>query len=279
MNLKVDTGAYFERIGYSGPQKPTPEVLKELHLLHPRAIAFENLNPFMRLPVPLDAPSIQKKLLFENRGGYCFEQNSLFRLVLEELGFKVKGLAARVRWNVPEDRITPRGHMLLLVETEGRRYISDVGFGGMVLTAPLLLKPDIVQETPHEPFQLKIVNENYVVQANVRKEWKTLYSFNLSEHLKEDYEITNWYLCNHPKSHFVTGLMAARPDTDPARRYTLNGNLFSVHRLNGETKKIELSSVGELKEILGQIFGITLPDLPETDIALKRIVENKEITA
>jgi len=34
--------------------------------------------------------------------GYCFEQNLLLSHVLNGLGFKVSGLAARVLWNAPE---------------------------------------------------------------------------------------------------------------------------------------------------------------------------------
>jgi len=46
--------------------------------------------------VRLDAPSLQQKLVRAGRGGYCFEQNLLQSHVLNGLGFKVSGLAARV---------------------------------------------------------------------------------------------------------------------------------------------------------------------------------------
>ena len=71
-----------------------------------------SVNPLLKWPVRLDAPSLEQKLVRSGRGGYCFEQNLLLSHVLNGLGFKVTGLAARVLWNAPEGAITPRGHML-----------------------------------------------------------------------------------------------------------------------------------------------------------------------
>ena len=88
------------------------------------------------------------------RGGYCFEQNLLFGYVLRALGFKLRETTARVRWSVPPGVTTPRVHALLIVEAEGEEYLVDVGFGGNVSTAPLLLKSRDEQQTPHEPFRL-----------------------------------------------------------------------------------------------------------------------------
>lgn len=219
MQSVLNFDKYFERIGYEGPLEATMEVLRNLHLLHPKSIPFENLNPFLGIPVPLDMESLQKKLIEDGRGGYCFEQNLLFKEVLETLGFRVKGLAARVLWNQPEGKITSRGHMLLLVEAEGKQYIADVGFGGLGTTSPLLLEENAEQNTPHESYRLKRNGGEYILESDVKGEWKSLYRFNLDEHYRQDYEVTNWYLSNHPESHFVTGLIAARPEVDPNRRF------------------------------------------------------------
>ena len=278
MKTSNDLNAYFERIGYAGPRITSLEVLKELHLLHPAAIAFENLNPLLGIPVLLDPQSLHQKLIDKNRGGYCFEQNLLFMQVLKLLGFSVRGLAARVLWNVPEEQITARGHMLLLVEAEGTQYLADVGFGGQVATAPLLLEPGKIQETPHEPYKLEKDGDDFILQTKVRESWKPMYRFNLVEHYREDYEVTNWYLSNHPGSHFVTGLIAARADINPHRRYTLRGNEFSTHYLHGKTEKQLLTTVAALKETLEQKFLIDLSGLPRLDAALEKMTgKEKEV--
>src|SRR5688572_13841276 len=72
-----DLDSYFARIGYDGPHVPTLETLRAIQLLHPQAIAFENLNPLLALPVKLDVESLQQKLVRSRRGGYCFEHNGL----------------------------------------------------------------------------------------------------------------------------------------------------------------------------------------------------------
>ena len=93
----TDLDAYFERIGHSYDRAPTLEMLQRLYALHTETIAFENLSPFLGEGVDLDASSLQEKLVSHGRGGYCYEQNLLFWHVLMELGFRARGLAARVR--------------------------------------------------------------------------------------------------------------------------------------------------------------------------------------
>jgi N-hydroxyarylamine O-acetyltransferase len=277
MKTEINLNAYFERTGYEGPITNSLEVLNALHLLHPKAIAFENLNPLLGIPVLLDPESLQQKLVYGNRGGYCFEQNLLLMHVLRALRFQVKGLAARVLWNMPEGRITPRGHMLLLVELEGKRYISDVGFGGQMPTAPLLLEADKVQDTPHGQYQLTRSGVEFTLQSNVKGTWKPLYRFDLMEHFREDYEISNWYLSHHPESHFVTGLLVARPDVNPTRRYALTGNELSTHYMDRETEKHTIKTVAELREILEQIFLVTVPDVPGLNEVLGKLVKKEEM--
>ena len=79
-----------------------------------------------------------------------------------------------------------------------------------------------------------------------------MYRFDLQEQLLPDYEVTNWYLSNHPGSHFVTGLVVARPDRD--RRYVLRNREFAVHHLNGGTERRVLATTSELLATLEWCF-------------------------
>jgi N-hydroxyarylamine O-acetyltransferase len=269
MKPLIDLDAYFERIGYTGPRNAELETLRAIHLRHAQTIAFENLNPLLRWPVRLDAASLEQKLVRSGRGGYCFEQNLLLSHVLRALGFNVTGLAARVLWNVPDGAVTPRSHMVLFIDLDDDAYVADVGFGGLTLTGPLRLEPNIEQETPHEPFRLIRAGDAFVMQALVGSEWMVLYRFDLQEQLQPDYEVTNWYLSNHPQSHFVTGLIAARPDRD--RRYVLRNREFAVHHLSGGTERRVLTSTADLLSTLEYVFRLTLPDGPELPAALERL--------
>lgn len=248
---------YFKRIGFSGTLKADLATLQQLNLKHVAAIPFENLNPFLGIPVLLDMPSLVQKIIYEKRGGYCFEQNLLFAEALKTIGFKVKGLAARVMWNLPENLITARGHMLLLVEVDGELFVADVGFGGQTLSGPLRLIPEVEQQTPHEPFRFLKVENSYVLQSKIKEEWKPLYRFTLEEQFLPDYEVTSWYLSKNPGSHFVTGLIAAL--TTPEARFALRGKDFAIHYFNGNTEKETITSAERVKDVLQNTFKINLP--------------------
>jgi N-hydroxyarylamine O-acetyltransferase len=269
MTVAIDIDAYFARIGYTGPHAATLETLAALHARHAEAIPFENLNPLLGWPVLLDLASLQQKLVREGRGGYCYEHNLLFSHALRALGFEVTWLAARVLWNAPPGTTPSRSHMLLSVKVRGKPYIADVGFGGLTLTAPLRLEPDIQQATPHEPFRLVRAGEEFVMQAKTTEEWLTLYRFSLQEQLLPDYEVSSWYLCHYPQSIFVTGLICARPAPD--RRFALRNNELAVHVLRGKTERCILTTAADLREALKTLFKIALPEAPEVSAALERL--------
>ncbi|GAB4227353.1 MAG: arylamine N-acetyltransferase [Elainellaceae cyanobacterium] len=267
----INLDAYFQRIGYSGDRAPTLNTLQAIHRHHAETIAFENLTPLLKQPVSLDLNALQQKLIHQGRGGYCFEQNSLLRSVLVALGFQVTSLAARVLWNLPEGTITPRSHMLLRVTIDGDAYIADVGFGGITLTAPLLLKAGIEQPTPHELFRLVEADYSYDMQVKLDHEWKPLYRFDLQEQYPPDYEVSNWHVSTHPNSLFVNNLLAARPAAD--RRYGLLNNRLTIHYLNGETERKVLTTVAELRTVLETEFRLTLPAIADLDQVLQQLVE------
>ena len=272
MSHAIDLDAYLRRIGYFGGREPTLDTLAALHLHHAQTIAFENLDPLLGRPIPLDAASLERKLIHDGRGGYCYEQNLLFGHVLRAFGFQVTGLAARVLWTYyPEDAITARSHQLLRVDLEGAPYIVDVGFGGQTLTGPLLLQPHLEQVTPHEPFRFVPAGDGYKMQCRIGAAWRSLYRFDLHEVFQPDYEILNYYASTHPQSRFVSALIAARPATH--RRYALANSQFAVHHLGGPTERRVLETVSELRETLESVFLLKLPDAPELDTALARLLQ------
>src|SRR5690606_9481047 len=158
MNPTIDLKSYFKRVGYEGTPTCSLDTLRQLHRLHTQAIAFENLNPFLGIPVKLDVESLQQKIIYDQRGGYCFEQNILFRNVLESIGFSVTGLAARVLWNQPVEAITRRSHMLIMIHYKDERFIAHVGIGAMIQTCPMFLEPRVYQ-TALDPYRLTLYKD------------------------------------------------------------------------------------------------------------------------
>jgi N-hydroxyarylamine O-acetyltransferase len=247
--MTTDLHAYLDRVGYQGDRQASVATLDAIVAAHTRSIPFENLTPFLGDPVKLELPALRAKLVEGGRGGYCYEHNLLLRDALLTLGFTVTGLAARVLWNRPLDAVTPRSHMLLLVDgLDGGRRIADTGFGGSTPTASLRLETGTMQTTPHGDYRLLDLAGDYALQASVRDEWRTLYRFDLAEQHPVDYEAPNWYLSTNPSSGFVTRLTAAR--AAEGHRIALNGLDLAVHHVGGPTERRTLSGVRDLRAAL-----------------------------
>ncbi|RUW76988.1 MULTISPECIES: arylamine N-acetyltransferase [unclassified Mesorhizobium] len=272
-DASFDLDAYFARIFYRGPTEASLATLKALHRQHPQAIAFENLDPFLGHPPKLDLASLQDKIFTRGRGGYCYEHNLLFMHALTALGFEVSGLAARVLWGQPDDAITARSHMLLRVEFDGHTYLADVGFGGLTLTAPLLLEAGPEQQTPHEPFRLVETEDHFRLQAQIGGDWRSIYRFDTQPAYAVDYAVSNHFLSTHPSSHFLSSVIAAR--ALPDRRYALRNNRLSTHHLGGRTEQREIATAAELAGVLEDQLGIVISDRPAfaAKVREKNIVE------
>lgn len=267
-DTSFDLNSYFARIGYDGPRVPTLETLRALQRLHPQTIAFENLDPLLGRSPRLDIDSLQRKLVRSRRGGYCFEHNTLFGRALRALGFRVTGLGGRVVWNRPDDTPPPRSHMILRVTLDDGIYLVDVGFG-LSPTGPLLFEPGLEQQTPHEPFRLLKDGETYTLQAKLIGKWQSFYQFDLQPQEAIDYEVANHYVSTWPTSHFVTSLIAAR--AAPDRRYGLRGNQLSIRPLAGEAEQRTLATAAEIREALGDLFSIDVPEPARFDETIARL--------
>lgn len=257
MTYTPDLDAYFARIGYTGPREPSLRMLRNIATLHVRTIPFENLNVLLGRGINLDPAALERKLVHEKRGGYCFEQNTYLMLVLRALGFEVSTLGARVRWQVPDGTATATTHLILLIDLHHQRYIVDVGFGSMSLTAPLELDNEGEQPTPHEPRRLIRRNGRYMQQSLVAGTWCDVYEFSTADFCSADIQVANWYTSTHPESRFKLNLSAAR--AADGVRYTLLNREFTARYVDGRAEKREIGSHAELVETLSRIFGLNFP--------------------
>jgi len=266
MPEKVNINAYFERIGFAGSIAPTIQTLELLHALHPAVIPFENLSPLMGDGVLLDQQSLEKKLLSERRGGYCFEHNYLFMRVLADLDYEVRPLLARVIWNNPEAIDRPPSHMLLLVDLKGVKYLADVGFGGLTLTTPLRLRADLEQSTPHETYRLTGGDPNWTLEVKIGDEWHGVYVFSTEPVDEDDVWDINRDIASNPASPFTFELRAALSPS--GKRLKLHNRTFTVQPTGGEAEKRELASVAEIRAVLADELGIAVPESEKLDAKL-----------
>lgn len=271
MSLLTHSRLYLQRLGYDSPPAPTLHTLRELQLRHVCTFAFENLSSLMRLPVPIDLASVEQKVLLAGRGGYCYELNQMFLALLQELGFDARGITGRVVMGGPPDARTARTHRLSLVTLDGVRYITDVGFGGMVPSSPLRLDTEVVQATAHEPYRVTFDGQgSYTLWAKVAEEWRGLYVFDLQVQAAIDYEIGNWYVSTHPDSVFVGQLKVAR--LAAGKRHTLNNAHYAIHYLDRPSEKRALASADEMLDVLTETFGIRVPVTPALRTVLDGLV-------
>ena len=264
----IERDRYLTRLGYASAPAPTLATLHALQSRHTAAFAFETIACLLHAPVPVDLPSLQRKLLHDGRGGYCYELNRLFFALLRDLGFQARTVAGRVLMGGPEDASPARTHLALLVAVDGVEHLVDVGFGGMVPTAPLRLDVREPQATPHEPYRLDLRDDGYLLRARVGDEWRAMYAFDLQPQADIDHVVGNWYVSTHPDSPFRGQLFVAR--TGERLRRTLNNTSFAVHRPGAPSLRRELAGPDEVLAVLAGEFGLRLPDGPGLREALAR---------
>src|SRR6266571_6563333 len=153
MMNEQELAAYLDRIDTERPAKADTAALRTLHRAHLLAVPFENLSIHLREPISLADGELIDKIVTRRRGGFCYELNGAFALLLGALGFDVGLLSARVfgdGWLGP-----PFDHLALLVRTTGRDglWLADVGFGSHS-DFPLRLGERGQQDDPGGSFRL-----------------------------------------------------------------------------------------------------------------------------
>jgi N-hydroxyarylamine O-acetyltransferase len=254
---RLDLDAYLDRIGLDAVPPTTPRGLRRIHRAHALSIPFENLDILLGRGVDLDLDSIQAKLVGRRRGGYCYEHNLLFGAALERLGFGVLRLAARVRMGATAVR--PRSHMLMRVEAEGIAWLADVGFGGEGIIDAIPFADGAVTSNP-DGWNHGIASEpegDWVLRSLHPDGWFDLYAIGPEPQHLVDYEVASYYLSTHPRSPFVTTLVAQR--SAPDMRLTLTERRLVESRPDGTEEVTELDASG-LVETLRERFGIPLDD-------------------
>ncbi|WP_202971047.1 arylamine N-acetyltransferase family protein [Saccharothrix sp. ALI-22-I] len=252
----LDLDAYLDRVAFTlDPAADRATTLRGLHRAHLAAICFENADVRDGVPLGLDVPSLQDKLVARRRGGYCFEQNLLFAAVLDRLGHEVTGLGARVLLSRSGPEV-PRTHALLLVD---RRWVVDVGFGGGGLLEPLPFAVGAFAQQGDWTFRLDHLDGVWTLRSFQGGEWKALYDFTETPNAPADYAIVSHYLCTHPSSPFRGRLLVQR--TDERARYNVTDLELTETRPNGEVVKRSLTP-DERVAVLREDFGLELPDRP-----------------
>ncbi|MEO8629210.1 MAG: arylamine N-acetyltransferase [Betaproteobacteria bacterium] len=199
--MRFDLDAYRQRIDAPSLPNAPLDRLQLLHRAHVFHVPFENLDIHLRRAISLQPEALYDKIVRRGRGGYCFEQNGLFALVLQNEGFTVERHLARVIYGRASPG--PRTHQVSLVEVDGRKWLADGGFGGPGLHSPIPLEAEREDVQDGMRFKLREDREfGYVLQRLFDDCWIDLYAFDLATVQQIDFEMSNFFTSNYPQSPF-----------------------------------------------------------------------------
>ena len=250
----MDIKAYLERVGYRGPTRPSVNVLRRLHRRHLLSIPFENLDIHLGRPITLSEAAFYGKIVKRHRGGFCYELNGLFADLLEEIGFKVLMLSARVART--SGGFSPEfDHMTLLVQLK-HPWVADVGFGDSFIE-PKRLNISRPQADHGKDYRF-IRKDGWTLLSRRTKGsrlWEPQYKFSPTPRKLKDFIPRCQWQQSSPRSHFRKSRICTR--LTPNGRLTLTDSKFIVTR---GSKKVErpLKNSDEFATLLNRHFGIDL---------------------
>ena len=264
----MDTQAYLGRIHYSGELTPTAATLRELHRAHLLEVPFENLDIHLGRPITLDQEPLFDKIVTHRRGGFCYELNGLFALLLRGLGFEVTLLAAGVAR--ADGGFGPEfDHLTLLVQIplsmdSGQiaqsaqlavphpqplipnpqlpAWLADVGFGDS-FREPLRLVEGLEQQQDGRAYRLDRAGEHLTLMQRDTSGWQPQYRFTLQPHVWVEYADMCRYHQTSPESSFTRKRVCTLATTDG--RVTLSDRKHEDTRSKPQ-RAIENSQTGVL---------------------------------
>jgi len=251
--LQIDQ--YLNRIGSVRPRELSPGSLMVLTRDHLEHVPFEVLEMTEAHREPsLEPDALFEKIVSNRRGGYCFELNKLFYLLLEALGFSCYPVGVRVLMGRPEPR--PISHRGILVAFGKEKWYCDVGFGGQGPKGILRLADNGVQTLAYESFRvLRDEDDSYVIVYLDGEQQTRMLKFRDEPWLDVDFALLNGYYGSHSRSPFIQKRILYL--CQPEGWISLVGDTFTRFRC-GETTARTVTDE-ESKALVTTQFGLHIP--------------------
>lgn len=243
--------AYLGRLGFERRPAATAETLRALHRAHIGRVPFENLDIRLGIPIELDASAFAGKIALGGRGGFCYQLNGAFALLLGDLGYAVELLAARV--HSPAGLGGPFGHLCLRVQLEGSPQLVDVGFGRGCFDEPIALVAGTPQRDTAGTFELRPAAEG---ELDMLCDGAEEYRVALTPWSLEDFEPGCRYHQTSPHSPFTGGNVCTL--RTPGGRVTIAGS--RLLETTGEEREERELDRAAFADVLATRFGIDLGD-------------------
>jgi N-hydroxyarylamine O-acetyltransferase len=253
----MDRQKYLQRIGLGATEIPVDvDGLRLLQRRHLLTVPFENLDIHWKRPIVLDTKAFYRKIVVENRGGFCYELNGLFNELLRDLGFETRLVSARVGGNEDGTFSPEYDHLAIIVKIDGEEYLADVGFGDFI-AEPLKLELDLEQKDATGIFRIRDLSyentEYLLVEKKNGEAWKSEDIFTGRARALSEFAAMCEFHQTSADSHFMKNKICSLM-TEIGRK-TLTNNKF-IETEDGARTEITVESESQFNEILEREFGI-----------------------
>lgn len=239
--------AYLARLEITGTVENDLNGLNRLLFAQLTHIPFDSLDVWGAGLCPsLKLEDIYEKIVGKGRGGYCFELNTLFRSLLNALGFDAYQAVAFILNS--DGTPQPPAHNVILCNLNGTRYFLDVGYGGPVPYQALELKEGI-----QDGFWLK-KDDIWYVHRITEDGQRPLTAFRDVPVTVNELIPLNFFISQRPDSHFRHMIHLSKRNADGSI-YALDGKEFKIHTTQGVTVR-EITTIEEVKEIMLTYFSM-----------------------
>ncbi|MEV6851348.1 arylamine N-acetyltransferase [Actinoplanes sp. NPDC051411] len=245
---------YLTRIGAARPERPDLAALRHLQERHSLTVPFESIDYHLGREIYMDE-RIVDKVVYQRRGGGCYEINTAFYLLLLALDFPVTLHQCRV-W-ISGRFTAPHNHVLMTVRfpEDGTRWLADVGFGKSSRYPVRLGTPE-----PHVDQHGRFTTGRPEDGAtDVYRNDVLQYRFYDEPAELPDFRQNLWWYRTHPASPFLQNMFCSLPTEDG--RVTLQGDRLTV--LDGGRQTVEiLAGDDAVVEAYQWFFGISFDKPP-----------------
>ncbi len=252
---------YLTHLGFAEVPAVSEDSLVKLTRAHLEVVPFENLEVHYEHKEPsLEATDLYRKVVENQRGGYCFELNKLFYLLLKGLGFACYPVPARVVHR--REELRPYSHRATVVEIDGRKWLCDVGFGGAGPKGAIRLDTEQVQTVFGDDFYVAPDPDTYPGEIAIYRfeegtPEKVLVIRDMPW-MEADFVTLNSYYATYPRSPFLTKRILYR--CKPAGWISLTQNTV-IRMTNGVRQTVELQTEDQVQELLEQEFDLLVKPL------------------
>jgi N-hydroxyarylamine O-acetyltransferase len=219
------------------------------------AVPFENLDIHLGRPILLGEDVFFNKIVERRRGGFCYELNGLFAVLLRHLGFDVAMLSAGVA-RLDGGFSPDFDHMALVVRLDGD-WLADVGFGDSFVE-PIRLDESTITRDSTGAYRIRAEGENRIMLRHSTEPeiaWKQQYRFSLQPRQLSEYEDMCRYQQTSPDSHFTQNRICSL--ATPTGRITITNDKL-ITTTAGMREERTISDEAEFNSLLADHFGIHL---------------------